>query len=407
MRVLLIEDDSATAQSIELMLKSENFNVYTTDLGEEGIDLGKLYDYDIILLDLNLPDMSGYEVLRTLRVAKVKTPILILSGLAGIEDKVKGLGFGADDYLTKPFHKDELVARIHAIVRRSKGHAQSVITTGDLVVNLDQKTVEVSGARVHLTGKEYQMLELLSLRKGTTLTKEMFLNHLYGGMDEPELKIIDVFICKLRKKLGERIERPQLHRDGLGPRLCAARAERGRRAHHRLNFPGCPEPSMPARPPSGPLRLRVFGRDRPGLGSARTRLTLREQRWVSCEGLERVRQADDRLRRTEQQHAVGRKHPGQPAENEAAARDIHVHQNIAAADDIEGAERSHIVQQVSLRKSDGLAQGGADLPAGIDPSEMTQEQAGRQATLHFEMRVDAGPRHVDRHARDIGRDDID
>jgi two-component system, cell cycle response regulator CtrA len=181
MRVLLIEDDSATAQSIELMLKSESFNVYTTDLGEEGIDLGKLYDYDIILLDLNLPDMSGYEVLRTLRVAKVKTPILILSGLAAIEDKVKGLGFGADDYLTKPFHKDELVARIQAIVRRSKGHAQSVIATGDLIVNLDQKTVEVAGARVHLTGKEYQMLELLSLRKGTTLTKDMFLNHLYGG----------------------------------------------------------------------------------------------------------------------------------------------------------------------------------------------------------------------------------
>jgi two-component system cell cycle response regulator CtrA len=201
MRVLLIEDDSATAQSIELMLKSESFNVYTTDLGEEGVDLGKLYDYDIILLDLNLPDMSGYEVLRTLRLSKVKTPILILSGMAGIEDKVRGLGFGADDYMTKPFHKDELVARIHAIVRRSKGHAQSVIATGDLIVNLDAKTVEVGGQRVHLTGKEYQMLELLSLRKGTTLTKEMFLNHLYGGMDEPELKIIDVFICKLRKKL--------------------------------------------------------------------------------------------------------------------------------------------------------------------------------------------------------------
>jgi two-component system cell cycle response regulator CtrA len=167
MRVLLIEDDSATAQSIELMLQSEGFNVYKTDLGEEGVDLGKIYDYDIILLDLNLPDMSGYEVLKTLRVSKVQTPILILSGLAGIEDKVRGLGFGADDYMTKPFHKDELVARIHAIVR-----------------------------------KEYQMLELLSLRKGTTLTKEMFLNHLYGGMDEPELKIIDVFICKLRKKLA-------------------------------------------------------------------------------------------------------------------------------------------------------------------------------------------------------------
>src|SRR5690348_10479891 len=154
MRGLLIEDDGATAQSIELMLKSERVNVYTTDLGEEGVDLGTLYDYDIILLDLNLPDMSGFEVLRGLRVSKVKTPILILSGLAGIEDKVKGLGFGADDYMTKPFHKDELIARIHAIVRRSKGHAQSVINPGDLVVNLDTKTVEVGGQRVHLTGKE-------------------------------------------------------------------------------------------------------------------------------------------------------------------------------------------------------------------------------------------------------------
>jgi two-component system cell cycle response regulator CtrA len=202
MRVLLIEDDSATAQWIELMLKSESFNVYTTDLGEEGIDLGKIYDYEIILLDLNLPDMSGFEVLRKLRVSKVKSPVLILSGLASIEDKIKGLGFGADDYMTKPFHKDELVARIHAIVRRSKGHAQSVINTGDLCVNLDAKTVEINGARVHLTGKEYQMLELLALRKGTTLTKEMFLSQLYGGMDEPEAKIIDVFICKLRKKLA-------------------------------------------------------------------------------------------------------------------------------------------------------------------------------------------------------------
>jgi two-component system, cell cycle response regulator CtrA len=202
MRVLVVEDDSATAQSIELMLKSESFNVYSTDLGEEGIDLGKIYDYDIILLDLNLPDMSGLEVLRSLRVSKVKTPILILSGLAGIEDKVRGLGFGADDYMTKPFHKDELVARIRAIVRRSKGHAQSVIQTGDLVVNLDARTVTIAGTRVHLTGKEYQILELLSLRRGVTQTKEMLLNHLYGGPDEPQQKILDVFVCKLRKKLA-------------------------------------------------------------------------------------------------------------------------------------------------------------------------------------------------------------
>jgi two-component system cell cycle response regulator CtrA len=202
MRVLLIEDDSGTARSIELMLRSEGFNVYATDLGSEGADLGKLYDYEIILLDLNLPDMSGYEVLRTLRVAKIKTPVLILSGLAGTEDKVKGLGIGADDYLTKPFHREELIARIQAIVRRSRGHALSVIQTGDLVVDLDRKMVEIDGARVHLTTKEYQIVELLSLRKGATLTKEMFLNQLYGGLDEPEIKIIDVFICKVRKKLA-------------------------------------------------------------------------------------------------------------------------------------------------------------------------------------------------------------
>ena len=202
MRVLLVEDDSATALTIELMLKSESFTVYTTDLGEEGLDLGKLYDYDIILLDLNLPDMSGFEVLRSLRVSRVKTPILILSGLTDIEAKIKGLGLGADDYMTKPFHRDELVARIHAVVRRSKGHAQSKIEIGNLVVNLATKSVEIDGARVYLTGKEHQILELLSLRKGTTLTKEMFLSNLYGGIDEPEIKIIDVFICKLRKKLA-------------------------------------------------------------------------------------------------------------------------------------------------------------------------------------------------------------
>jgi two-component system, cell cycle response regulator CtrA len=202
MRVLLIEDDSTTAQSIELMLRSESLNVYTTNLGEEGIDLGKIYDHDIILLDLNLPDMSGFDVLRKLRVSKVGTPILILSGLVAIEDKIKGLGYGADDYMTKPFHRDELIARIHAIVRRSRGHAQSVINSDDLSLNLDTKMVEISGVRVHLTAKEYQLLELLALRKGMTLTKEMFLSHLYGGMDEPEMKIIDVFICKLRKKLA-------------------------------------------------------------------------------------------------------------------------------------------------------------------------------------------------------------
>lgn len=202
MRVLLVEDDPAMQKSIQLMLSSEGgYIVDATSLGEDGLEIGKLYDYDIIILDLMLPDMDGYEVLRRLRASRVDTPILILSGLSDLDNKIKGLGFGADDYITKPFDKRELIARIQAIIRRSKGHAQSEIQTGRMTVNLDTKTVSIDGAPVHLTGKEYGIVELLSLRKGTTLTKEMFLNHLYGGMDEPELKIIDVFVCKLRKKL--------------------------------------------------------------------------------------------------------------------------------------------------------------------------------------------------------------
>ena len=202
MRVLLIEDDSVTTRSIELMFRSESFDACVSHVGAEGSDLAKLYDYDIILLDLVLADMSGYEVLRTLRVAKIKTPILVLSGLAATKDKVKAFGLGADDYMTKPFHKDELIARSRAVVRRSQGYALSVVQSGDLTVNLDHRTVEVDGTRVNLTTTEYRILEHLSLRKGTPLTKEMILHQLYGGIDEPANKIIDVFICKLRKKLA-------------------------------------------------------------------------------------------------------------------------------------------------------------------------------------------------------------
>jgi len=203
MRVLLVEDDSSTAKSIEMMLKSEGYIVDITDLGEDGLEIGKIYEYDIIILDLMLPDMDGYEVLKRLRAAKINTPILILSGLSELDNKLKGLGFGADDYLTKTFDKRELMARIQAIVRRSQGHAQSEIAVGKVKINLESRTVEAAGKPIHLTGKEYGILELLALRKGSTLTKEMFLNHLYGGMDEPEMKIIDVFICKLRKKIQQ------------------------------------------------------------------------------------------------------------------------------------------------------------------------------------------------------------
>jgi two-component system cell cycle response regulator CtrA len=203
MRILLIEDDPSTSRSIELALAAEGIVCDTASLGEEGIELAELYDYDIVILDMMLPDIDGFEVLRRLRAANIVTPVLILSGLTGSDSKVKGLGIGADDYVTKPFNRGELVARIQAIVRRSKGHSESVLQVGKLEVNMDERAVSVNGEAVHLTSKEYSILELLILRKGTPLKKELFLNHLYGGIDEPELKIIDVFICKLRKKLQD------------------------------------------------------------------------------------------------------------------------------------------------------------------------------------------------------------
>ncbi len=203
MRVLLVEDDASASKAITMMLGSQGAIVDQTDTGEEALELVKRYDYDIVVLDLILPDMEGFEVVRRMRSGRVETPVLILSGLNRPNAKVKGFGMGADDYITKPFDKDELIARVQAVIRRSKGYSQPVLRIGNLQLNLDSREVEADGSPVHLTGKEYAILELLVLRRGMVLTKEAFLNHLYGGIDEPEMKIIDVFICKLRKKLAQ------------------------------------------------------------------------------------------------------------------------------------------------------------------------------------------------------------
>jgi two-component system cell cycle response regulator CtrA len=201
-RILIIEDDEIVASTVELFLRSEGFRTHTETLGEEALEVARHYEYDAILMDLNLPDMSGVDVLRKLRLNKVVTPVLVLSAQTDLDTKIRCLGAGADDYLVKPANHAELAARLRAVVRRAKGHAQSIIQIDDLAVNLDVKAAEIDGERVPLSAKEYQLLELLALRRGTTLTKETFLNHLYGEMDEPEAKIIDVFVCKLRKKLA-------------------------------------------------------------------------------------------------------------------------------------------------------------------------------------------------------------
>jgi len=204
LRILLIEDDPITTKSIQIALASQDMICDTAHLGNEGLEIGRIYDYDLIILDLLLPDVDGYEVLLRLRSARVKTPVLILSGLSSTDKKVQGFSLGADDYLTKPFDKDELIARIGAIVRRSKGLSESTIKFDKFTINLDSKSVEIDGKPIHLTSSEYTILHLLALRKGTIVSKEMFFNHLYGGRDEPEdIRIIDVFVCKLRKKLSD------------------------------------------------------------------------------------------------------------------------------------------------------------------------------------------------------------
>lgn len=206
MRILLVEPHEATAQSLELHLRSEGWSVNVTAEGEDAAEQGLIYDYDMILTDLDLPDMHGFDVIRRLRAAKNRTPVMVLSGDSDLANRIKALNLGADDFLMKPFHKDELVARIHAIVRRCQGHAKAVIEVDGLAVDLENKTVKLDGRDIGLSRSEYAMLEVMAMRVGKVLTKEMFLNHLYGGRDEPEIKIIDVFMCKLRRKLGDRAD---------------------------------------------------------------------------------------------------------------------------------------------------------------------------------------------------------
>lgn len=203
MKVLIVEDDNLVAESISLALKKEGISSDIEAYGEEVIDLLKTYSYDLIILDLMLPDINGYDVLEKIRTAEDNIPVLILSGLQEADNKIKGLSSGADDYLVKPFNGSELIARVKAIIRRYCGYSTSIIKCGRLSIDLNAKIAYINKRQVKITNKEYEILELLALKKGRVMTKDMFFNHLYSGIDEPDFKIIDVFICKLRKKLSQ------------------------------------------------------------------------------------------------------------------------------------------------------------------------------------------------------------
>jgi two-component system cell cycle response regulator CtrA len=207
MRILLIEDDKNISTVLLNALRAEGFTCDSTDTGEDALQLARLYEYDAILLDLMLPDMDGMELLRRFRSSKNNTPTIILSGLNGVSEKIRGLSAGADDYIEKPYNQKELIARLHTVVRRYMGYSDSKITLGRISINLQTKTAKTDGIPLKLTSKEYAILELLMLKKGHMLSKEAFLTHLYDeSSNEPAQKIVDVFICKLRKKLQNALE---------------------------------------------------------------------------------------------------------------------------------------------------------------------------------------------------------
>lgn len=200
MRALSVGPSAATSKR---WLSSAEFVVETAATGAEALDLARHYEFDVVVLDLDLAGMNGYEVLHLMRNSRLNVPVLAVSALSLVDAKVRALQLGADDYLTKPFDPTEGLARVQAIIRRSKGFSASVVEVGPLRLDLSAREVAVSGQPVSLTAKEYAIVELLALRKGTTIRKERFLNHLYGGIDEPEIKIIDVFVCKIRRKLAD------------------------------------------------------------------------------------------------------------------------------------------------------------------------------------------------------------
>jgi two-component system, cell cycle response regulator CtrA len=203
MRVLLVEAEGFSNRALVALLRGNGVRVDQIDSGAEALELARHYDYDVMVMDMALPDGDGADAVRRIRNARIDTPIILQAGADRPQARVKAFAMGADDVVTKPIDHAELFARMQAIIRRSKGFSQPTLRCGNVELSLDSHEVTVGGRPVKLTGKEYAILELLVLRKGMVLTKEVFLNHLYGGMDEPEMKIIDVFVCKLRKKLAE------------------------------------------------------------------------------------------------------------------------------------------------------------------------------------------------------------
>jgi len=205
MNILLVEDNPIVADALAITLEEAGYFTVTASTIHEALEELHINEFDGILLDLGLPDGDGKRVARMMRAKKERQliPILVVSGNNSVDDRIMALGAGVDGYISKPFDKHELLAHLEAIIRRANGHSSLVISIGNLEIDLHRKIVSVDDKPVNLTRKEFEIVNLLSVRKGAVLSKASFINHLYGGRDEPESKIVDVFVCKLRHRLNK------------------------------------------------------------------------------------------------------------------------------------------------------------------------------------------------------------
>jgi two-component system OmpR family response regulator len=201
MRVLIVEDEPDLVQSLEQALREEGYAVDTALDGAEGLWKAQSWEYDAIVLDIMLPARDGWQVLAELRRSK-KVPVLMLTARDGVTDRVRGLDLGADDYLVKPFSLSELLARLRALIRRAHGEASATIEIGDVVIDVNARTVRQAGRTVHLTGREYAIVELLALHRGKLVSRTTLYDHLFGEDDDSLSNLIDVHIFNIRKKLG-------------------------------------------------------------------------------------------------------------------------------------------------------------------------------------------------------------
>jgi two-component system OmpR family response regulator len=202
MRILIVEDEIDLARVVRKGLEEEGFAADETHDGESGLYNALTCDYDAVILDLMLPKLDGWEILRRLR-AKKKTPVLILTARDAAVDKVKGLDTGADDYLTKPFRLDELLARVRALIRRAADHPAPVVRLGDIEINTASRTVKKGGRETTLSPKEYALLELLALHRGELVTRTMIYDHIYDENEDTLSNVVDVHVANLRRKLGK------------------------------------------------------------------------------------------------------------------------------------------------------------------------------------------------------------